>query len=257
MKTAMRARDSARLSAIRLILAAIKQKEVDERVELSDADVVGILEKMIKQRRESIAQFEKPPATTSPTPRNSSSGPERLPPAAARRGRDPEGNQFRNRGNGRERRQGHGQGHDGAQVSARRPGRHGQGLGAGQSQAFGLKPGRDPRVVQAGPAQSGRHRGRGFALRPAQEGRRQLSRPLPVSRREDALVHVSPSKQFYHCFGCGAHGNAIGFQMEYGGMGYVDAVKDLAASVGMQVPELRPRTARTRPGRNSKPTFMR
>ena len=59
MKTAMRARDSARLSAIRLILAAIKQKEVDERVEPTDADVVGILEKMIKQRRESIAQFEK------------------------------------------------------------------------------------------------------------------------------------------------------------------------------------------------------
>src|SRR6185436_12623705 len=43
-------------------------------------------------------------------------------------------------------------------------------------------------------------------------------------------------------FGCGAHGNAIGFQMEYGGMGYVDAVKELAASAGMQVPELRPRT---------------
>ena len=55
----MRAKDAARLSAIRLILAAIKQKEVDERVELTDADVVGILEKMIKQRRESIAQFEK------------------------------------------------------------------------------------------------------------------------------------------------------------------------------------------------------
>ena len=59
MKSAMRAKDSARLSAIRLILAAIKQKEVDERIELTDADVVGILEKMIKQRRESIAQFEK------------------------------------------------------------------------------------------------------------------------------------------------------------------------------------------------------
>jgi DNA primase len=53
---------------------------------------------------------------------------------------------------------------------------------------------------------------------------------------------VSPSKQFYHCFGCGAHGNAIGFQMEYGGMGYIDAVKELAASVGMQIPEFRPRT---------------
>jgi uncharacterized protein len=59
MKTAMRAKDAPRLSAVRLILAAIKQKEVDERVELTDADVVSILEKMIKQRRESIAQFEK------------------------------------------------------------------------------------------------------------------------------------------------------------------------------------------------------
>src|SRR5499427_1586298 len=52
---------------------------------------------------------------------------------------------------------------------------------------------------------------------------------------------VSPAKQFYHCFGCGEHGNAIGFLMAYGGMGYVDAVKELAASVGMQVPE-KPRT---------------
>jgi uncharacterized protein YqeY len=59
MKTAMRAKDAARLSAIRLLLAAMKQKEVDERVELTDPDVVSIIEKMIKQRRESIAQFEK------------------------------------------------------------------------------------------------------------------------------------------------------------------------------------------------------
>ena len=59
MKSAMRAKDAARLSAIRLILAAVKQREVDERVELTDADVVSILEKMIKQRRESIDQFEK------------------------------------------------------------------------------------------------------------------------------------------------------------------------------------------------------
>jgi DNA primase len=53
---------------------------------------------------------------------------------------------------------------------------------------------------------------------------------------------VSPAKQFYHCFGCGEHGNAIGFLMAYGGMGYVDAVKELAASAGMQVPESRPPT---------------
>src|SRR6185369_12368914 len=59
MKAAMRAKDSARLSTVRLLLAAMKQKEVDERVELADADVLAIIEKMVKQRRESIAQFEK------------------------------------------------------------------------------------------------------------------------------------------------------------------------------------------------------
>lgn len=58
MKSAMRARDAARLSAIRLALAAIKQREVDSRTELGDAEVVAVIEKMIKQRRESIAQFE-------------------------------------------------------------------------------------------------------------------------------------------------------------------------------------------------------
>jgi len=59
MKTAMRAKDSARLSAVRLILAAIKQREVDERKEMTDADVTSVIEKMIKQRRESIAQYER------------------------------------------------------------------------------------------------------------------------------------------------------------------------------------------------------
>jgi hypothetical protein len=59
MKAAMRAKDPARLSAVRLLLAAMKQKEVDERVELADADVLGIIDKMVKQRRESITQYEK------------------------------------------------------------------------------------------------------------------------------------------------------------------------------------------------------
>ena len=63
----------------------------------------------------------------------------------------------------------------------------------------------------------------------------------PFHGEKSPSFTVSPAKQFYHCFGCGAHGNAIGFQMEYGGMGYIDAIKDLAASVGMQVPE-KPRT---------------
>ena len=57
MKTAMRAKDTARLGTIRLLLSACKQKEVDERVTLSDADVVAIVDKMIKQRKDSIAQF--------------------------------------------------------------------------------------------------------------------------------------------------------------------------------------------------------
>ena len=57
MKAAMRAKDSARLGTIRLLLAAIKQREVDERVELDDAAVVAVIDKMIKQRRDAIAQF--------------------------------------------------------------------------------------------------------------------------------------------------------------------------------------------------------
>lgn len=58
MKSAMRAKESERLNAIRLLLAALKQKEVDERVTLADADVISIIEKMLKQRRDSISQFE-------------------------------------------------------------------------------------------------------------------------------------------------------------------------------------------------------
>ena len=58
MKTAMRAKDSARLGAIRLLLAAIKQREVDERIELNDADIIAAIEKMLKQRRDSITAYE-------------------------------------------------------------------------------------------------------------------------------------------------------------------------------------------------------
>ncbi|MET0961471.1 MAG: GatB/YqeY domain-containing protein [Noviherbaspirillum sp.] len=58
MKAAMRARDAERLGTIRLLTAAIKQKEVDERIELDDAQVQAIIDKMIKQRRDSISQFE-------------------------------------------------------------------------------------------------------------------------------------------------------------------------------------------------------
>ena len=58
MKAAMRAKESARLGAIRLLQAAIKQREVDERIELDDSQVIEAIEKMLKQRRDSIAQYE-------------------------------------------------------------------------------------------------------------------------------------------------------------------------------------------------------
>lgn len=59
MKTAMRSGEKERLGTIRMILAAVKQREVDERIALDDGQVLAVLEKMIKQRRESIAQFER------------------------------------------------------------------------------------------------------------------------------------------------------------------------------------------------------
>ena len=58
MKTAMRAKDSVRLGAVRLLLAAVKQREVDERIELTDIDVIAVIEKMLKQRRDSISAYE-------------------------------------------------------------------------------------------------------------------------------------------------------------------------------------------------------
>jgi DNA primase len=59
----------------------------------------------------------------------------------------------------------------------------------------------------------------------------------PFHNEKSPSFTVSPTKQFYHCFGCGAHGTSIGFLIEYSGMGFVDAVKDLSQSVGMIVPE--------------------
>jgi len=59
----------------------------------------------------------------------------------------------------------------------------------------------------------------------------------PFHGEKSPSFSVSPTKQFYHCFGCGAHGNAIGFLMEHAGMGFVEAVHDLAGQYGMQVPE--------------------
>ena len=58
----------------------------------------------------------------------------------------------------------------------------------------------------------------------------------PFHQEKSPSFSVSPNKQFYHCFGCGAHGSAISFLMEYSGLGYVDAIEDLARSAGLTVP---------------------
>jgi DNA primase len=70
----------------------------------------------------------------------------------------------------------------------------------------------------------------------------------PFHNEKSPSFTVSPAKQFYHCFGCGAHGTAIGFVMEYAGMGFVEAVEDLAKEAGMQVPREERPDARPRQG---------
>src|SRR5262249_18821255 len=62
----------------------------------------------------------------------------------------------------------------------------------------------------------------------------------PFHSEKTPSFTVSQPKQFYHCFGCGAHGTAIGFMIEYAGVNFIDAVKDLAQSAGMQMPEFKP-----------------
>ena len=62
----------------------------------------------------------------------------------------------------------------------------------------------------------------------------------PFHSEKSPSFTVSQTKQFYHCFGCGAHGTAIGFVMEHAGYGFVEAIEELAGSVGLEVPNERP-----------------
>ena len=71
----------------------------------------------------------------------------------------------------------------------------------------------------------------------------------PFHGEKSPSFSVSPSKQFYHCFGCGKNGNAIGFLMEHAGMGFVDAVHDLARQTGLQVPDEQAHQVRDHDGR--------
>ena len=83
---------------------------------------------------------------------------------------------------------------------------------------------------------------------PLKKGGANYSACCPFHTEKTPSFTVSPTKQFYHCFGCGVHGNAISFLIEYQGLGYVEAVKDLAESVGMKMPEFEPRTKKPEGG---------
>jgi DNA primase len=74
---------------------------------------------------------------------------------------------------------------------------------------------------------------------PLKKGGQNYMACCPFHKEKSPSFTVSPSKQFYHCFGCGAHGSAIGFVMEYQGLGFVDAVTMLAEGIGLQVPNER------------------
>ncbi|MBI4997873.1 MAG: DNA primase [Rhodocyclales bacterium] len=73
---------------------------------------------------------------------------------------------------------------------------------------------------------------------PLKKGGANYQACCPFHTEKTPSFTVSPSKQFYHCFGCGAHGSALGFLMQYSGLGFIEAVEDLAHSVGMQVPKV-------------------
>lgn len=83
---------------------------------------------------------------------------------------------------------------------------------------------------------------------PLKKGGANYSACCPFHSEKSPSFTVSPSKQFYHCFGCGAHGNAISFVMEYQGMGYVEAIKELAEAAGMKMPEYTPQGANKETG---------
>ncbi|MRR52503.1 MAG: DNA primase, partial [Rhodocyclaceae bacterium] len=69
---------------------------------------------------------------------------------------------------------------------------------------------------------------------PLKKGGANYSACCPFHSEKSPSFTVSPTKQFYHCFGCGAHGSAISFVMQYAGLGFIDAVEELAGMVGLQ-----------------------
>ena len=303
MKTAMRSGEKDRLAVIRLLQAAIKQREVDERITLDDAQVTSVLEKMIKQRKESVVAFEKGARADLVAKETAEIAVlQALSARAALRSRTRRPDRRSHFFDRRRVHQGHGQGDGRGEIEGGRQSRHGRGRRPHQSQARRLTrvlAGRGiatagalilialvcisiSRKIEAERRELGhfpRHRlplviGGSLAalasLHHRRAGNIAVNGVIPIFRLENRNVPidssmagripqsfideltaradiveligsrvelkkagreyraccpfhnektpsfwVSPQKQFYHCFGCGAHGTALGFLMEY------------------------------------------
>ena len=261
MKSAMKAKEAGKLAAIRLLLAAVKQKEVDERVELDDAAVGAVIEKLVKQRKDSVTQYEAAnrqdladvekaeiailaaylpekmgndeiaAAVAAAVAETGAKGPADmgklmavLKPATGRQGRH------------------------GGSLQARQ-GRTGQGIASAGRLRRSRRPAapRGAKYLNDAPMIPDSFIQDLLArvdivdlvdgYVPLKKAGANYAACCPFHNEKSPSFTVSPTKQFYHCFGCGAHGTAISFVMEYQGLGFVDAVKDLATRAGMQVPE--------------------
>ena len=242
MKAAMRAGEKERLGVIRMITSAIKQREVDERIVLDDAQVLSVLEKMIKQRKESMAQFQAGnrqdlvDKETAEIALLQSYMPSRL--------SDAEIDALIAEAIARHRRrqhQGHGQGDGRHQGEGAGPRRHGRRRRQNQSQARRLTQvrsmaGRIPQpFIDEIVARSDIVEIIGARVALKKSGR-EYKACCPFHSEKTPSFWVSPDKQFYHCFGCGAHGTVVGFLMQYEKLGFLDAVADLAQRAGLELP---------------------
>lgn len=250
IKTAMRGGDKDRLLTLRMLSAAIKQREIDERIVLDDAQVLAVVEKLIKQRREAAIQYE---AGNRPELAAKELGeaallqgylPSRCPKLSSTRSSRRRSPITAGPASG------HGPDHGCAQAEDSGPGRHGRSQqapqeppgrltlrfmlrldGRGKTGMSGSIPQEFIDEVLARSDLVGLVERRIPSERPAG-----ISRLAARSTTKDPSFTVSPDKQFYHCFGCGAHGNAIGFLMAFDRLEFRDAVADLAAEAGLALP---------------------
>ena len=238
----MRAGEKERLGLIRMITAAIKQREVDERIVLDDAQVLSVLEKMIKQRKESLVQFQagnrqdlvdKESAeiallqTYLPSQLNEAEIDALIAEAVAATGATGIKDMGKVMGLVKAKAQGRA---DMAAVGAKIKAKLANLTATGPWPAASHKHFIDEIVARSDIVEI---IGARVALK---KSGREYKACCPFHNEKTPSFWVSPDKQFYHCFGCGAHGTVVGFLMQYEKLGFLDAVADLAQRAGLELP---------------------